>query len=95
MCAGMPTGKTASPLIQTGIVYTLGALIVAQIGVVIWICVLFVRPQCFDPCCKSERAKSEPVVPAAAAAAAAAATKEKTKTTAESIAAAKARKKAQ
>ena len=89
----MPTGKTASPLIQTGIVYTLGALIVAQIGVVIWICVLFVRPQCFDPCCKSERAKTVPVVPAAAAAAAA--TKEKTKTTAESVAAAKARKKAQ
>ena len=87
----MPTGKTASPLIQTGIVYTLGALIVAQIGVVIWICVLFVRPQCFDPCCKSERAKAVPV----AAAAAAAATKEKTKTTAESVAAAKARKKAQ
>ena len=86
----MPTGKTASPLIQTGIVYTLGALIVAQIGVVIWICVLFVRPQCFDPCCKSERAKTVPV-----AAAAAAATKEKTKTTAESVAAAKARKKAQ
>ena len=81
----MPTGKTASPLIQTGIVYTLGALIVAQIGVVIWICVLFVRPQCFDPCCKSERAKT----------AAAAAPKEKTKTTAESVAAAKARKKAQ
>ena len=89
----MPTGKTASPLIQTGIVYTLGALIVAQIGVVIWICVLFVRPQCFDPCCKSERAKTVPVV--AAATAAAAATKEKTKTTAESVAAAKARKKAQ
>ena len=86
----MPTGKTASPLIQTGIVYTLGALIVAQIGVVIWICVLFVRPQCFDPCCKSDRAKAVPV-----AAAAAAATKEKTKTTAESVAAAKARKKAQ
>ena len=86
----MPTGKTASPLIQTGIVYTLGALIVAQIGVVIWICVLFVRPQCFDPCCKSERAKAVPV-----AAAATASTKEKTKTTAESVAAAKARKKAQ
>jgi hypothetical protein len=83
----MPTGKTAGPLIQTGIVYTLGALIVAQIGVVIWICVLFVRPQCFDPCCKSERAKTVPV--------AAATPKEKTKTTAESVAAAKARKKAQ
>ena len=83
----MPTGKTASPLIQTGIVYTLGALIVAQIGVVIWICVLFVRPQCFDPCCKSDRAKTVPVT--------AAATKEKTKTAAESVAAAKARKKAQ
>ena len=56
-------------------------IVVAQIGVVIWICVLF------DPCCKSERAKTVPV--------AAAATKEKTKTTAESVAAAKARKKAQ